>query len=131
MLSKVASDCISNSLDPEYGKKLLTASENAALDQLDKAALLAKEITDAIPNYLQAQLILARIRMGSCVQRNKHCNEAIEIYQKVLGMDKALAVAYLDLGMLYQHMEKVKTQLKYGKLPTRNLGIMQQPNGLI
>lgn len=106
MLAQVSSDCILNKLAPNHGKKLFAAAQNAALGQLDKAASLAKDVTDSNPTYPQAQLLIARIRMASCMQHNQHCNEAIKIYQKALGMDKALAVAYLDLGMLYQHMEK-------------------------
>ncbi len=108
ILSQVSSDCISSTLDPEYGKKLFTAAKEAPLGQLDKAASNAKEVVDLNPNYSQAQLLLARIRMGSCKQHNQHCKEAIEIYQKAIEMDKALAVAYLDLGILYQHMGKNK-----------------------
>jgi hypothetical protein len=40
------------------------------------------------------------------MERNQPCSEAIGAYQKALGMDKALAVAYLDLGMVYQHIGK-------------------------
>lgn len=108
MLSQVASDCISKKLDPQYGKKLFTSAQNAASGQLDKAAALAKDVADSNPNYLQAQLLLAIIRMGSCMQHNQHCNEALKIYHNALERDKTLAVAYLDLGMLYQHMGKNK-----------------------
>jgi hypothetical protein len=108
MLFQVASDSISKKLDPQYGKKLFTSAQNAATGQLDNAASLAKEVAAARPNYPQTQLLLARIRMGSCMQLNQHCNEAIKTYQKSLAMDKTLSVAYLDLGMLYQHMGKNK-----------------------
>lgn len=106
MLSQVASDCISNNIGSEYGKKLFTSAQKAASGQLDQAASLAKEVADANPKYPQAHLVLARILMGKCMQYNENCNEAINVYQQALGMDKALAVAYLDLGMLYQHMGK-------------------------
>ncbi len=108
MLSQTASDCISKKLDPQYGKKLFTAAQNAASLQSDKAAALAKDVADSNPNYLPAQLLLGRIRMRSSMEHNQDCNEAIGMYHKALKMDKALAVAYLDLGMLYHHMGKNK-----------------------
>lgn len=119
MLSQVASDCISKKLDPQYGKKLFTSAQNAASGQLDKAALLVKNVADSNPNYLQARLLLARIRMGSCMMHNQYCNEAINLYQNVLGMDDELVVAYLDLGMLYQHMGKNKEAIAIWETATK------------
>lgn len=106
LLSQVSSDCISNVLSPDHGKQLFTAAEKAASGQLTQAESLAKEVAVSNPDYPQAQILLARIYMGNCMQHDRNCNEAIETYRKALGIDKTLAVAYLDLGMLYQHVGK-------------------------
>lgn len=105
ILTQVCSDCIDNNLDSQYGKKIFLAAQNSSVNKLSSATLIYEEIAANKPNYLPVQILLARLEMMDCLQRNQSCSEVIQTFAKALDLDTTLTVAYLDLGMLYQLLD--------------------------
>ena len=104
LLSDVASDSLSGLLVPASGSLLFRAAQGARTNRLDLAARLSSEVVTSAPTYLPARLLLARFRMADCMRNRQNCDDATGLYEEAIASDSALAVAYLDLGMLYSHL---------------------------